>query len=219
VPDIHNFSHDLVTAVVKQVLPGGYWRANARTGANSKTVNLTYDDGPSPATTAQLLELLEQEGVQATFFFIGENIQRFPELVKAVHDKGHTVGNHSLSHPFFPGLTRRRMAHEIDETNRLIEAITGVKPHLFRPPYGFIDGRGAKLLKARHMCPVYWGAVTQDWRNIGEEAVVQHIMGRLPFAPLIVMHEGEDIADQCLKSTATILSRVKRLGYHFAPIK
>ena len=69
------------------------------------------------------------------------------------------------------------------------------------------------------MSPVYWGAVTQDWRNIGEEVVVEHIIKRLPVAPLIVMHEGHDIADQCLKSTASLLKRVKQMGYKFAAIK
>jgi peptidoglycan/xylan/chitin deacetylase (PgdA/CDA1 family) len=216
---VHNFSINFLTALAKPVLPGGYWQANARTGDDSKTLNLTYDDGPNPATTGPLLDLLAEEGIKATFFFIGENIQRHPDLVEQVFRNGHTVGNHSLSHPFMPGLTRARMAVEIDETNRLIEEIIGEKPHLFRPPYGIIDARGARLLEDRRMSAVYWGAVTQDWRNIGEEAVVEHIIKRLPFAPLIVMHEGHDIADQCLKATASILLRVKQMGYKFAAIK
>ncbi len=217
-PDIHNFSVDLLTALIKPVLPGGYWRANG-CAETSKTLNLTYDDGPNPDTTAQLLDLLNAEGVHATFFFIGENIRKYPKLVEQAFQSGHTIGNHSLSHPFMPALSRGRMAYEIDETNRLIEEITGEKPTLFRPPYGIIDGRGARLLENRRMSAVYWGAVTQDWRNIGEQAVVDHIMSRLPFAPLIVMHEGHAIADQCLKATSSIVSRVKQMGYQFAPIK
>jgi peptidoglycan-N-acetylglucosamine deacetylase len=219
VPDIHNFSIKFLTALAKPVLPGGYWATNARAGDDSKTLNLTYDDGPNPATTRQLLELLDQEGIKATFFFIGENIQKHPDLVDLVFKSGHTVGNHSLSHPFMPGLSRARMAVEIDTTNRLIEEITGHKPHLFRPPYGIIDGRGARILEDRRMTAVYWGAVTQDWRNIGEKAVVEHIISRLPVAPLIVMHEGDEIADQCLKATASIMARVKELGYQFEAIK
>ena len=69
------------------------------------------------------------------------------------------------------------------------------------------------------MSAVYWGAVTQDWRNIGEAAVVEHIMRRLPTARLIVMHEGDEIAEQCLKATATLVKKVKHQGYEFAAIK
>ena len=69
------------------------------------------------------------------------------------------------------------------------------------------------------MSAVYWGAVTQDWRNIGAAAVVEHIMKRLPVAQLIVMHEGDEIAEQCLSASATIIARVKAMGYHFAAIK
>jgi peptidoglycan/xylan/chitin deacetylase (PgdA/CDA1 family) len=219
VPDIRDFHINFLTALARPVLPGGYWQANARTGVDNKILNLTYDDGPNPSTTGKLLKLLDKEGVKATFFFIGENIQRHPRLVEAVFKSGHNVGNHTMTHPFMPALSRSRMAFEIDETNRLIEEITGEKPTLFRPPYGIIDGRGAKLLENRRMAAVYWGAVTQDWRNIGEEAVVEHIIRRLPVAPLIVMHEGHDIADQCLKATASILTRVKQMGYEFAAIK
>jgi len=218
VPDIHHFSLSFFTALARPVMPGGYWTVNARAGNPGKTVNLTYDDGPNPATTGRLLTLLEKEGIKATFFFIGQNIKKHPQLVLQVFENGHTVGNHTMNHPFMPGLSRARMAVEIDETNSLIEAIIGEKPTLFRPPYGILDGRGAQLLEKRRMSPVYWGAVTQDWRNIGSEAVVTHIMRRLPVAPLIVMHEGDDIADQCLNATATIIKRVRAEGYHFAPI-
>lgn len=221
-PRLHNMSIHFLTNLARPILPGGYWAKNAKRIAHpgeGKTLNLTYDDGPNPHTTERLVNLLDKEGIKATFFFIGENIARHPELVKLVFDAGHTVGNHSYSHPFMPGLSRARMAVEIDRTNDLIESIIGEKAHLFRPPYGIIDARGAKLLETRRMSPVYWGAVTQDWRNIGADAVVNHIMKRLPAAQLIVMHEGHDIADQCLEATETIISRVKEMGYHFASIK
>jgi len=222
----------------RQILPHDDQSATTGSGADSRgkstsgraagpkvnpndnlTVNLTYDDGPNPLTTPGLVKLLDEEGIKATFFFIGQNIEKYPELVELVFKSGHTVANHSYSHPFMPGLSRARMAAEIDKTNALIEAITGHKTHLFRPPYGIIDGRGAKLLEERRMSPVYWGAVTEDWRNIGADAVVKHIMKRLPTAQLIVMHEGHDIADQCLSATGTIIGRVKDAGYHFAAIK
>ena len=218
-PRLNSLHMHLLTALAKPLLPGGYWAKSGAHPTTNRTVNLTYDDGPNPETTPALVKLLDEEGIKATFFFIGSHIEKYPELVEMVFKSGHTVANHSYSHPFMPGLSRARMAAEIDRTNDLIEGITGEKAHLFRPPYGIIDGRGAKLLESRRMSPVYWGAVTEDWRNIGADAVVDHIMKRLPTAQLIVMHEGHDIAEQCLSASATIIGRVKDLGYHFAAIK
>ena len=102
---VHALGLNFLTALARPVLPGGYWATNAKAGDHSKTLNLTYDDGPNPATTLKLLELLNQEGIKATFFFIGNNIQRHPELVHQVFKNGHTIGNHSLSHPFMPALS------------------------------------------------------------------------------------------------------------------
>ena len=117
---LHNFSINLLTSLAKPLLPGGYWEKNARSGEDKMVLNLTYDDGPNPATTPRLLELLEKEGIKATFFFIGENMQKHPHLVEAVFKSGHTVANHSYTHPFMPGLSRARMAVEIDKTNETI---------------------------------------------------------------------------------------------------
>jgi peptidoglycan/xylan/chitin deacetylase (PgdA/CDA1 family) len=210
-----------LTGMARSVLPGGYWAHNGhKISSDTKpTLNLTYDDGPCKATTKPLLDLLEQEQIKATFFCIGQNIERHPELVREIFERGHTVANHSWDHPFLPTLSRPRIAEQIDRTNDLIQSITGFRPDLFRPPYGIIDGRGARLLKERRMTAVYWGAVSEDWRNIGADNVVAHIMGRLPAAPLIVMHEGDTVADQCLVASRTIISRVKEQGYSFGPIK
>ena len=210
-----------LTGFARTVLPGGYWAHNDKNeGQNARPIlNLTYDDGPCPATTSRLLDLLDKEQIKATFFCIGQNIERHPQLVEEIFSRGHTVANHSWNHSFLPALTRAGMALQIDKTNELLASITGETPTLFRPPYGIMDSRCAKLLKERRMTAVYWGAVSEDWRNIGVDNVVAHIMARLPSAPLIVMHEGDEVAEQCLAASKTIISRVKDQGYTFGPIK
>lgn len=230
--DPHDFEHrlhqakmGLITYLGKRFLPGGYWSKNRMEereqaqGLEKKTVlHLTFDDGPSPESTRELLALLEEEEVAACFFFIGENVRRYPELVQATFKAGHIVANHSLSHPFMPALSLPKMEHEIDETNRELEAITGEKPALFRPPFGIIDARCAELLKERRMSPVYWGAVADDWHRVGDDRVAKRIMKQLPKEELIVLHEGAHIGRQNVLATKKIIDKCRDLGYSFDAI-
>lgn len=220
---IHNVKFGLLTTIAKQFLPGGYWSKNRHHSENTPetkhpVLHLTFDDGPSPGTTLALLDLLAKEEVTATFFFIGENVRRYPELVEAVAKAGHHIGNHSLDHPFFPRLSIAQMEKQIDTTNDEIESITGTKPKLFRPPYGLIDNRGARLLSERHMSTVYWGAVADDWQPLGAPVVVKRIMRQLPKEELIVLHEGLDIGAQNLEACRQVIHLTRDLGYRIDPI-
>jgi len=131
---MHKFNMTFLRALAKPILPAGYWSKNRYTRHDEKTpINLTFDDGPNPATTKELLVVLEDEKVKGTFFFIGENIRLYPELVEAVYKAGHIIGNHSMTHTFLPNLTRKAVEKEIDQTNQLITDIIGTGPTLFRP--------------------------------------------------------------------------------------
>ena len=218
---MHHLQMSMVTSVARQILPGGYWSKNRHPidDHTAHGVNLTFDDGPEPDTTPHLIEILAREGVKATFFFLGENARRYPNLVAEVHKAGHTVANHSMSHPFLPFHTTSRIEAEIDGTNRILQNITGETPTLFRPPYGVMDARGARILAERRMSAVYWNNVAADWMPIGAEAVVERILRRLPADKLIVLHEEWSIAGQCLQATSAIISRVKAMGLKFEAIR
>ncbi len=216
---MHKFNMTFLRALAKPILPAGYWSKNRYTRHDEKTpINLTFDDGPNPATTRELLVVLEDEKVKGTFFFIGENIRLYPELVEAVHKAGHIIGNHSMTHTFLPNLTRKAVEKEIDQTNQLITDIVGAGPTLFRAPYGIMDKRCAEALKERRMSTVYWGAMADDFRPIGEDAVVSRIMKQIPGNELVVLHEGRH-PSQCIKSTREIIKRSKDLGFTFEPIQ
>lgn len=216
---MHRFNMTFLRALAKPILPAGYWSKNRYTRHDEKTpINLTFDDGPNPATTRELLVVLEDEKVKGTFFFIGENIRLYPELVEAVHKAGHIIGNHSMTHTFLPNLTRKAVEKEIDQTNQLIIDIVGTGPTLFRAPYGIMDKRCAEALKERRMSTVYWGAMADDFRPIGEDAVVSRIMKQIHGNELVVLHEGLH-PSQCIKSTREIIRRSKDLGFTFEPIQ
>ena len=97
---------------------------------------LTFDDGPAERFTAQVLDILREQQVPATFFVCGENVEEHPDLLRRIVAEGHEIGNHTYSHLFVYFKSRRRIAEEIDRTQAIIEKVVGFRPSLFRPPYG-----------------------------------------------------------------------------------
>jgi peptidoglycan/xylan/chitin deacetylase (PgdA/CDA1 family) len=217
---------DWLTSIGQSILPPGYWgeelkQASAEetkaSGVSSpaKTIYLTFDDGPNPYSTRQLLELLEEEKVPATFFLIGSHIDRHPDIARLPLLKNHTVGSHSYSHMYLPLLGSKSIENEVVRTNVAIEQAVGVKPKVFRPPYGVINKRAADCLIEHQMKLVYWGAVPEDWRVIGSERIAQRVAQRLAHGKMIVLHEGQRIADQTVLATKKIIDRARAEGFEF----
>lgn len=236
---LHNAKMSFLNYMARKVLPGGFWSGNrlqpgASAGDNATAISgtsptaldpkgktrlhLTFDDGPDPGSTPALLNLLAEKRVIATFFFVGANARKNASLVKEVHGAGQIIGNHSMNHLFLPVQTTKKIESEIDEANQVLEEITGERPSLFRPPFGLIDRRGAELLAARRMSPVYWGAVADDWQYIGEEAVTRRILKQLPREELIVLHEGPHLGKQTVNAAALLIDRCLELGFSFDSI-
>lgn len=218
--EISMYRMHCLTGLGRTMLPTGFWGESADTidGANAlggKNLFLTFDDGPNPHTTARLLEVLAEEHVPASFFVIGNEVEKHPDLVEKIAKGGHTIGNHSYNHNFLPGLSTKLIEKEIHRTNDLIEDISGVHTKFFRPPYGIIDSRGAYFLKEAAMTIVYWGCVSEDWRPVGSSTVTKRVLRKLEAGTLIVLHEGSEIADQTIESTRAIIHNAKAQGYTF----
>ncbi len=206
---------DFVTKLAHRRMPGGFWGdGHAHNAVNHPEISatriyLTFDDGPSPDTTPYLLELLEAEEMKASFFLIGKEIEKHPDLVKKIADGGHSIGNHSYSHQFMPGLTVKQIESEIEKTNKLVEEICGERPKNFRPPYGFMDQKTAGVLNDLAMHPVYWSQAPEDWSLPGAQAVVRRVLMRLTPGALIVLHEGKALREQTLLAAKEIIYRCK----------
>jgi peptidoglycan-N-acetylglucosamine deacetylase len=162
----------------------------ARGNADSSGVALTFDDGPTAGATEQVLDTLGEMKVPAVFFVIGANAQRHPEIVRRMHDEGHIVANHSWDHShtgFFRG--RRYWEKQIEQTNRVIEEIIGLRPALFRPPLGvrtlFITGAATR---AGHQV-ITWSRRGMD----GVATTAPQICQRLGTAgpgEILILHDG-----------------------------
>ncbi|MBX9948998.1 MAG: polysaccharide deacetylase family protein [Candidatus Obscuribacterales bacterium] len=217
-----------LTGLAKLFLPDGLWKGSkpeARSDHDSATIyggapeiHLTFDDGPNPATTPRLLELFEQEGVKATFFVIGEQVEMHEDLLLEVSKRGHSIGNHTYSHKFLPLLTTKKLEREILSTNKRIEEITGKSPKLFRPPFGIVDKKAHDLLKEQGMKTVYWSAFSEDWRHIGERSVVDRLSKYAAPGGIMILHELEPTGNQTIAAARSLIHKLKGRNFRFSEI-
>ena len=159
--------------------------------ARSRNVVLTFDDGPTSPFTEQILDILAERKVPATFFLCGKNVERLPEIARRIVREGHTVGNHTYSHPLLLLHSRKFMAGEIDRAQEAIEGVTGVRPNLFRPPYG---GRWFGLmptLKARGLKMVMWSAAGYDWKY-RTQAIIKATTREMHSGSVVLLHDGHE---------------------------
>jgi peptidoglycan/xylan/chitin deacetylase (PgdA/CDA1 family) len=157
---------------------------------------LTFDDGPNPAWTPRLLEILASHDVRATFFLVGSHAQAEPELVRRIVAAGHLIGNHSWSHPNLALTPASRVKEELTRTSQTLEQITGAPVRYFRPPYGARRPAVLRLARSLGMTPVLWNAMTSDWKEPSSEAIAERLtrvidrLERRGRAANIVLHDG-----------------------------
>lgn len=152
-------------------------------------IALTFDDGPLVPWTPQILDILKSRDVRATFFVCGRNAERYPEIVRRIHSEGHTLGNHTWSHPYLYFLSRGNISEEIDRTQQAIQQAAGVVPKLFRPPYGARWFGLYAVLRKRKMKLVQWSFDSQDWQRDAESILARVHDGLQPGA-VILLHDG-----------------------------
>jgi peptidoglycan/xylan/chitin deacetylase (PgdA/CDA1 family) len=161
-----------------------------RTG-DASTMALTFDDGPNPKITPQLLDLLDRHKVHATFFLIGKHVRAFPAIAKEIAERGHTVGNHTETHPKLTFLSSPRIDQELDRCDAAIAEATGNVPRWMRPPFGF---RGPQLdaVVRRHggAGVVMWSAFAWDWKPQPAERVIERLRGARG-SDIVLLHDGD----------------------------
>ena len=157
---------------------------------------LTFDDGPNPAWTPQLLEVLASHGAKATFFLVGRYAAAQPELVKRVRAAGHEVGTHSWSHLNLAVTSAARIREELARTCGALEDATGERVRLFRPPFGARRPAVLRIARELGMRPVMWNAMTTDWELRSAETIAERLGKKISqleqqgWAANIVLHDG-----------------------------
>lgn len=148
-------------------------------GHNAREIALTYDDGPNEPYTLQLLELLARHNVRATFFLIGQFVRQRPQIVREIRDRGHLVGNHTMTHPVLLRLSPVEIQKELADCNASIEDATGESVRFFRPPHGARCKRVLRTAAELGLAPVMWNVTGRDWTPLQPEQIFHRVVQKV----------------------------------------
>jgi peptidoglycan/xylan/chitin deacetylase (PgdA/CDA1 family) len=190
------------------LFPEGIWRIQKK----EKAVYLTFDDGPIPEVTPWVLDILDQYGIKATFFCVGDNVKRNPELFEEVKRRGHSVGNHTMNHLQGAHVTTRTYLRNVKEANDLIGS------DLFRPPHGLLRWAQAKVLK-EHFSLIMYDLVTRDYsKKLTGEDVVRNVRRFARKGSIIVFHDSLKAEKNMKYALPRAIQWLKDNGYNFERI-
>lgn len=159
-------------------------------------IALTFDDGPNPAFTPRLLELLDRHTVRATFFLVGKYASNQPAITRQIADNGHLIGNHTWSHPNLARSAPRKVREELSSTNDALEQMLGKAVRFFRPPFGARRPNVLRTARELGMTPVTWNAMTNDWSEPSADRIAATLSAKVDrlqargSAANIVLHDG-----------------------------
>lgn len=184
-----------------------------KASGESKRIALTFDDGPHPVCTPQLLDGLKARGVKASFFITGQNAEKYPELVERMQREGHLIGNHTYSHIQLTKQNREQFREELVKTNGIIREITGEDPVFVRPPYGSWD---KKFEEELNMFPVLWTIDPLDWCTKDAGNVARRVISKAKENAVILMH---DEYDSTVQAALSVVDALQGEGYEFVTVE
>jgi peptidoglycan/xylan/chitin deacetylase (PgdA/CDA1 family) len=152
-------------------------------------VALTFDDGPRPGVTDRILDELQHRGLHATFFMIGREVNAAPDLARRVLAEGHTIANHSLTHPRLSDLPNAQATHEIQRAQDIFADVLGVRPIWFRPPYGALRPDQHEMVRGLGLRTVMWNVDPGDWAQPGEDKIISTILRETQAGAIILCHD------------------------------
>ncbi len=174
---------------------------------------LTFDDGPDPLHTPHILDILRTHDVRAMFFLCGEMADGNPDLVRAIADDGHTIGNHSWTHPLFTELSRARIRDELGRTGDVIEKLTGAPPLWCRAPYGVWNRDTFEIGAAMDMEPMAWTVDSLDWTEPGVTSIVRRIREGAAPGAVVLSHDAGGDRSQSVAALRRYLPELLDEGY------
>lgn len=179
---------------------------------DKKKIALTFDDGPDPKSTIQILETLKKYDAKATFFMLGSRVDYYQDAAKAVKESGHEIGNHSWNHPDLSKMPLAKALEEINRTTEIIQKVTGEKPTVFRPPYGAYTDQ---LSKQRIPPIVLWNVDTLDWKYRDSTKLLEEVKKSTKDGSTILMH---DIHQSTADGLENVMAYLKSQGYEFVTV-
>ena len=178
-----------------------------------KQIAISFDAAWGNDDTEQLIKILKEYDVPATFFVVGAWVDKYPESVKALSDAGHQIQNHSNTHPHMPQLSKVQMRDEIQSCNEKIKKITGTTPTLLRPPYGDYDNALIEVMTELNMHTIQWDVDSLDWKDTSTaDSICKRVTSKVKNGSIVLFHNDAEYTPEALP---TILKCLKDEGYEF----
>jgi len=210
----------ITKAVNEDDKPLCYYYGNTQ----EKVVYLTFHDGPSE-NTLKILDILKNKNVKASFFLIGENVERFPNIVKRIVEGGHVVGNHTYTHRHLEELSNQEILNEILRTENVILKYAGIKPKFFAAPYLHTYTEALQRIytisEGDGYININWSVDPEDWRNVGADYIIENIVKKTDKGSILLLHDGIEDDDLSKKKEQTVIAlpeiidRLRKKGFKF----
>ena len=182
---------------------------------DQKVVSISFDAAWGNEDTQELIDILGQYHVKATFFVVGDWVEKYPESVKALHDAGHEVMNHSNTHAHYNSLSAEEIIADVEACNDKIEAVTGVRPTLIRCPYGEYDDHVISAIRSIGMEPIQWDVDSLDWKEISAGEITERVTSKITSGSIVLFHNAALHTPEALPG---ILEHMIGQGYEVIPI-
>jgi peptidoglycan/xylan/chitin deacetylase (PgdA/CDA1 family) len=181
-------------------------------------IALTFDDGPHPRYTDEILEILDEYGIKATFFVIGINARYYPETLESVIAKGHEIGNHTYSHPHVSEINSESIRLEIESCEEMIHSLSDYRTKLFRPPEGMVDGDVKSVLKKLDYKVILWDIDTRDWAHTSPEDICENVVNKVNSGDIILMHDYIGYNSPTPAALRLFIPKLLEKGYRFVVV-
>lgn len=178
-------------------------------------IALTFDDGPHAGHTERLLDVLRKQNVRATFFVVGSQVIKHPELLKKISAQGHEIENHTNVHPNLKKLSRGRIRHELEITSELIKQITGQKCVYFRPPGGRYNSKVLEVARSLGLRMALWTVFPKDHQETDYNIIAQRILSKAHDGAVVILHSG---ITPTVAALPVVIKELRDKGYYFATL-
>lgn len=181
-----------------------------------KAIALTFDDGPWPKTTQQILDILKESNIKATFFWVGQALKNHPEIGKQVAMDGHVIANHTWNHRY-GGMSHSEVVDEIESTDELMVELTGMKTPIFRPPGGVENNGLVDYVTSKGYVNVMWSSDSRDWYASSDQ-IRRYVLNTARSGRIVLMHDGGGNRTPTVQALPGIIDELKQQGYKFVTI-
>lgn len=193
--------------------------------SDEKVVALTFDDGPSPVWTPQILDELKKAQVKATFFMLGEHVEQYPDVARRVAKEGHEIGNHTYDHHTLIYFKPEELEKEIAGADKAIQNITGLKTKYFRPPKAWLTTEEKKQIRKMGYETVLWSLNSKDWVTFDDRYIIKYILRHVQPGDIILFHDSGGVfrpeggnRKETVKTILRLVQKLKERGYRFVTI-